>query len=87
MIFQFKYQSGYVKYGAASASSLDCEIRGGLGSQTGRGKNIKAAPLTMAAQRAVSGACNGWGPGARLKAPVGVQEEKAPGKIWGFMQF
>ena len=59
-------------------------VRGGLGSQTGCGKNIKAALLTMAAQRAASGACNGWGPGARLRAPVGIQGEKAHGENLGF---
>ena len=61
-------------------------IRGGLGSQTGRGKNIKAALLNMAAQPGsvaseASGACNGWGTGARLRALVGFYT------IWGFMQF
>ena len=54
-------------------------VRGGLGFQTGRGKSIKAALLTMAV--VASGACNGWGPGARLRAPVGVQWAKPPGKF------
>ena len=49
--------------------------RGGLGSQTGRGKNIKAALLTMAAQRAerVTGGVQGpaLGPrwGSRGRSP------------------
>ena len=30
---------------------------------------------------------NGWGPGARLRAPVGVQGQKPPAKILGFIQF
>ena len=49
--------------------------RGGLGSQTGRGKNIKAAVLTMAASRAerVTGGVQGptLGPwwGSRGRSP------------------
>ena len=56
--------------------------RGGLGSQTSRGKNIKAAGRGPFDHGSVAsearGACNGWGPGARLRAPMGVQGEKPP---------
>ena len=56
--------------------------RGGLGSQTGRGKNILSGPFDHGSVASeASGACNGLGPGARLGAPVGVQGTKPPWKF------
>ena len=51
--------------------------RGGLGSQTGRGKNIKAALLTMAAKRVERETGEVQGP-----APGGHWPRKGYGDVW-----
>ena len=59
--------------------------RGGLGSQTGRGKNIKSGPFDYGT--VASEACNRSRVRGPALGPGGGPGGETPGKIWGFMQF